>query len=130
MKTFVEDFEYFKKELSYEKLFLEGMISEQCKKKEDERLIHFTLLVTIVFLTLLFSMSKYLIWFVLIAVVVSIIYYLFDTNRKRKFLKNMKEIRIPKQFYKWKSKELEAKRIKNINKIYDKKDSSTISIFN
>ena len=29
MKTFVEDFEYFKKELSYEKLFLEGMISVQ-----------------------------------------------------------------------------------------------------
>lgn len=127
MKTFVEDFEYFKKELSYEKLFLEGMISEQCKKKEDERLIHFTLLVTIVFLTLLFSMSKYLIWFVLIAVVVSIIYYLFDTNRKRKFLKNMKEIRIPKQFYKWKSKELEIKRLEEIYKVYNQTDISIIT---
>lgn len=127
MKTFVEDFEYFKKELSYEKLFLEGMISEQFKKKEDERLIYFTLLVIIVFLILLISMSKYLIWFVLIAVVVFIIYYLFDTYRKRKFLKNKKEIRIPKQFYRWKSKELEVLRLKKIHKEYDKIDSSIIT---
>lgn len=71
-------------------------------------------------------MSKYLIWFVLIAVVVFII-YLFDTYRKRKFLKNKKEIRIPKQFYKWKSKEIEIKRLEEIYKVYNKTDISIIT---
>ena len=127
MKTFVEDFEYFKKELSYEKLFLEGMISEHRKKKEDRIIIYFTLLVKIVFLILLFNTQKYLLWFILIAVVVFMIYCLFNTNRKRKFLKNKKEISIPKMFYKWKSKELEVLRLKKIHKLYDKTDSSTIS---
>ena len=127
MKTFVEDFEYFKKELSYEKLFLEGMISEHRKKKEDRIIIYFTLLVKIVFLILLFNTQKYLLWFILIAVVVFMIYCLFNTNRKRKFLKNKKGISIPKMFYKWKSKELEVLRLKKIHKLYDKTDSSTIS---
>lgn len=127
MKTFVEDFEYFKKELSYEKLFLEGMISEHRKKKEDGIIIYFTLLVIIVFLILLFNMQKHLLWFTLIAVVVFMIYCLFNTNRKRKFLKNKKGITIPKMFYKWKSKELEVLRLKKIHKEYDKTDSSTIS---
>lgn len=127
MKTFVEDFEYFKKELSYEKLFLEGMISEHRKKKEDRIIIYFTLLVKIVFLILLFNMQKYLLWFILIAVVVFMIYCLFNTNRKRKFLKNKKGISIPKMFNKWKSKELEVLRLKKIHKEYDKIDSSIIT---
>ena len=127
MKPFVEDFEYFKKELSYEKLFLEGMISEHRKKKEDRIIIYFTLLVKIVFLIVLFNTQEYLLWFILIAVVVFMIYCLFNTNRKRKFLKNKKGISIPKMFYKWKSKELEVLRLKKIHKLYDKTDSSTIS---
>lgn len=127
MKTFVENFEYFKKELSYEKLFLEGMISERRKRKEIKAvliLIVFSVIITVLVFKYWKDKAHYLLLF-------SVIYFIFlwyDANRSRKYLlKN--GLPIPKNFYKWKSKELEIKRIKKIYKVYIKVEGSTISQF-
>lgn len=125
MKTFVEDFEHFKKELSYEKLFLEGMISESRKKNEVKAvkiLIVFSVIITLLVIYFWKDKALYLSLF-------SIIYFIYlwyDANRSRKYLLKM-GLPIPKEIYKWKSKELEIERIKNIYNVYDKIDSSAIS---
>lgn len=125
MKTFVEDFEYFKKELSYEKLFLEGMISETRKKKEVKAvkiLIGFSVIITLLVIYCWKDKAHYLSLF-------SIIYFIYlwyDMDRSRNYL-SKNRLPIPKEIYKWKSKELEIERIKNIYNVYDKTDSSAIS---
>jgi hypothetical protein len=125
MKTFVEDFEYFKKELSYEKLFLEGMISEGRKRSEKLAvliLIAISVIITLLVINCWKDKAHYLSLF-------SIIYFIYlwyDANRSRKYLLKM-GFPIPKEIYKWKSKELEIERIKNIYNVYDKTDSSAIS---
>ncbi|WP_396142715.1 hypothetical protein [Flavobacterium sp.] len=125
MKTFVEDFEYFKKELSYEELFLEGMISESRKKNEVKAvkiLIVFSVIITLLVIYCWKDKAHYLLLF-------SIIYFIYlwyDANRSRKYLLK-KGLPIPKEIYKWKSKELEIKRIKKIHEVYVKTDGSTIS---
>lgn len=118
MKTFVEDFEYFKKELSYEKLFLEGMISESRKKNEVKAvkiLIVFSVIITLLFIYFWKDKALYLSLF-------SIIYFIYlwyDANSSRKYLLKM-GLPISKEIYKWKSIELEIERIKNIYNLYNK----------
>lgn len=125
MKTFVEIFEYFKKELSYEKLFLEGMISESRKKNEVKAvkiLIVFSVIITLLVINYWNDKAHYLSLF-------SIIYFIYlwyDAYRSKKYL-SKKGLPKSKEFYKWKSKELEIERIKEIHKVYNKIDDSTIS---
>lgn len=125
MKTFVENFEYFKKELSYEKLFLEGMISE--RRKWNEKLAVLILIAISVIITLLviyYWKDKAL--YLLLFSAIYFIYLWYDADRSKKYL-SKKKLPIPKEIYKWKSKELEIERIKKIHKVYNKIDDSTIS---
>lgn len=128
MKTFVEDLEYFKKELSYEKIFLEGMLSEHRKTIERKAvliLIVFSIIITL--LVIIFFGAAYVkAYFLLLFPVIYFIYLWYDACRSKKYL-SKKGLPKSKEFYKWKSKELEIKRIKNIYNVYDKTDSSTIS---
>ena len=125
MKTFVEDFEYFKKELSYEKLFLEGMISEHRKTIERKAaliLIVFSVIITLLVINYWNDKAHFLFLFP----VICFTYLCYDANRSKKYLLK-KGLPISKEFNKWKSKELEVLRLKKIHKLYDKTDSSTIS---
>ena len=125
MKTFVEDFEYFKKELSYEKLFLEGMISEHRKTIERKAaliLIVFSVIITLLVINYWNDKAHFLFLFP----VIYFTYLCYDANRSKKYLLK-KGLPISKEFNKWKSKELEVLRLKKIHKLYDKTDSSTIS---
>jgi hypothetical protein len=125
MNTFIEHFEYFKKELSYEKLFLKGMTSEH--RKNIERKTTLILIIFSVIITLLvinYWNDKIYCIFLLPVSYLSYLYY--DVRRSRKHL-SKDGLPIPKEFYKWKSKELEVLRLKEVYKIYDKTDSPTIS---
>lgn len=125
MKTFVEDFEYFKKELSYEKLFLEGMISEH--RKTIERKTTLILIIFSVIITLLvINYWNDKIYCIFLLPVSYLSYLCYDVRRYRKYL-SKEGLPIPKVFYKWKSKELEVLRLNKILKEYDKTDSSIIS---
>lgn len=125
MKTFVEDFEYFKKESSYEKLFLEGMISK--RRKWNEKLAVLILIAISVIVAFLVTYYwNYKGYYLLLFSPIYFAYLWYDVDRSRKYL-SKKGLPVPKEIYKWKSKELEIKRIKKIHKVYTKTNNSTIS---
>ena len=125
MKTFVEDFEYFKKELSYEKLFLEGMISER-RKRNEKLAVLILIVISSIIILLVISYWNDKACFIFLFPVIYFAYLCYDANRSKKYL-SKNRLPVPKEFCKWKSKELEIKRIKKIHKVYSKTDNSTIS---
>lgn len=125
MKTFVEDFEYFKKELSYEKLFLEGMISER-RKRNEKLAVLILIAISSIIILLVISYWNDKACFIFLFPVIYFAYLCYDTYRSKKYL-SKNRLPVPKEFCKWKSKELEIERIKKIHKVYSKTDNSTIS---
>lgn len=125
MKTFVKDFEYFKKELSYEKLFLEGMITER-RKRNEKLAVLILIAISVIVAFLVIYYWNYKVYYLLLFSPIYFTYLWYDVDRSRKYL-SKNRLPVPKEFYKWKSKELEIKRIKKIHKVYSKTNNSTIS---
>ncbi len=125
MKTFVKDFEYFKKELSYEKLFLEGMITER-RKRNEKLAVLILIAISVIVAFLVTYYWNYKGYYLLLFSSIYFTYLWYDVDRSRKYL-SKNRLPVPKEFYKWKSKELEIKRIKKIHKVYSKTNNSTIS---
>lgn len=125
MKTFVENYEYFKKELSYEKLFLEGMISER-RKWNEKFAVLILIAISVIVAFLVTYYCNYKGYYLLLFSPIYFTYLWYDEDRSRKYL-SKNGLPVPKEIYKWKSKELEIKRIKKINKVFSKTNNSTIS---
>lgn len=126
MKTFVEDFEYFKKKFTYENLFFNiDSRGEKIIKKIRKVLIYYviSIIVTIVLVILgLYLLAEYK-WIILVSFPVLwgisfVFIYIYDSNLRRKFLKQ-NGFSVPNEFYEWKNKNLETERIKRIYNEYE-----------
>lgn len=126
METFIEYFEKFKKECSYETLFFNGLINEQKNKLERNRTFTISIITIIFYLILLYKTPKYIPIYTTIILIIYLLKFLCDTKRKRKYLKE-RGFPIPFEFYKWESTELEIMRLKKTYKTYQKINSTTIS---
>lgn len=121
MKTFNQELKEFREKYSYEKLYLANTYSNKNMKWLKRFLIFFTICFLIGDIMMIVKFYPKIGNTIMLISTFPIIVYIFiiQTYRARKELRS-KELPLPKEFYKWKSDELESLRINQIYKEYSK----------
>lgn len=129
MKTFDQEFSFFQKNYTLEKLYIPKINSKKNKEKQIYLLIPIAIL-GFGFWTDYLNWNKYITISIVVFALFSLIglHFQLTTAIVRKELKR-KNLPIPKIFYAWRSKKLENKRVKHIKKKYKNVDSSLIQSY-